>query len=170
MKVLKYNGIVVGEYLGSDDPDEDVMAAREVMRAKGIKPPTLLGAMFGQANSFSYVANRIYKGDVIGRSADKPIGFAPFVVNATFSVEIYLKTLHAVAGDSKRRGHQLLPLYDALAEARRNELCAEAVHHADLHGEGPQVQFRALLTMLNSAFERWRYFYEPESSARSSVG
>jgi hypothetical protein len=168
MKVLKHNGIAVAEYLGSDDPDEDVVLAREVLRAKGIKPPTLLGAMFGQANSFAHAANRIYKEDVMGRSPDKPVGFAPFVVNAAFSVEIYLKTLHAVAGDS-RRGHPLLPLYDALPDARRAELCAEAALLASQHGEGPQVQFRELLTMLNSAFDRWRYFYEAANSGKSTI-
>jgi hypothetical protein len=166
LKSLKLNGVIVGDYMGSDDPDEDIEAARDVLRAKGIyEPPSVISAMLGQANAFAYTANRIYTDDIMKRSTGRPIGFAPFVVNAAFSVELYLKTLHTVAGASVR-GHPLLPLFDALADTRRTELEAECVRLASEHGERPQVQFRDLLAVLNTAFEKWRYVYElPRSGA-----
>lgn len=160
MKTLELNGVIVGEYLGSDDPDQDIEAARDMLRAKGLyNPPSLLSAMVGQANSFAYTANRIYEQDLKSKSPRRPLGMAPFVVNAAFSVELYLKALHAKANGGMRV-HKLLQLYDALADMRRAELCAEAVQLASEHGEGPQVQFRDLLAVLNNAFEQWRYVYE----------
>jgi hypothetical protein len=50
--------------------------------------------MLGQANSFAYVANATYMDLMKNRGPNKPIVAAPFVVNAAFSVEWYLKTLH----------------------------------------------------------------------------
>jgi hypothetical protein len=94
LKSLKLNGVIVGEYLGSDDQDEDVEAARDMLRAKGLySSPSLPSAMLGQANAFAYVANATYMDLMKNRGPNKPIVAAPFVVNAAFSVELYLKTL-----------------------------------------------------------------------------
>jgi hypothetical protein len=164
MKSLKLDGVIVGEYLGSDDTQVDIEAARECLRSKGLyNPPSLVSAMFGQAAAFAYVANGTY-GELRKRAPGKPLVAAPFVVNAAFSVELFLKTLHAVATGISPRGHKLVELYDALSSSYRTELCAEAVRLAPEHGEGPQVQFRDLLAMLNDAFERWRYVYELANS------
>jgi hypothetical protein len=164
MKSLKLNGLIVGEYLGSDDVDEDIEAARDFLRAKELyNPPSLVSAMFGQAAAFAYVANATYI-ELKSRGPEKPIVAAPFVVNAAFSVEVFLKTLHVIATGSHPREHKLLELYDSLPPSRRTELCAEAVRLAAEHGEGPQVQFRDLLAMLNDAFVRWRYVFELSNS------
>jgi hypothetical protein len=159
-KSLKVNGVIVGEYLGSDDYDEDIEAARKMLRAKGLyNPPSLISAMLGQAASFAFMANAAYA-ELMTRSSEKPLVAAPFVVNAAFSVEIFLKTLHVIDRGGHGREHKLLELYDALPDFRRSELCADAVRLAAQHGEGPQVQFRELLGMLNDAFVQWRYVYE----------
>jgi hypothetical protein len=60
--------------------------------------------------------------------------------------------LHVVATGSGAREHKLLHLYDALQSAQRAELQNQAVQVAAEHGEGPQVQLRDLLSMLNDAF------------------
>ena len=160
IKSLKLNGVIVGEYLGSDDPDEDIEAARDILRAKGLyNPPSLVSAMLGQANSFAYMANACYS-EFRNRGPDKPVVVSPFVVNAALSVELYLKTLHVVASGASVRAHKLVGLYDALPTADRDELCTEAVKLAEQHGEGPNVQFRQLLDPINEAFEQWRYVYE----------
>lgn len=161
LKSLKLNGLIVGEYLGSDDQDEDMEAARDLLRAKGLyNPPSLVRVMLGQANAFAYVANATYVELANNRGPDKPIVAAPFVVNAAFSVELYLKTLHVVTSGSHAHQHKLLDLYDSLPDTRRTELQDQAVLVAAEHGEGPQVQLRNLLTMLNDAFVQWRYVYE----------
>lgn len=160
LKELKLNGVVVGKYLGSDDQDEDIELAREFLKARGLyNPPSQIMAMLGQANSFAFTTNRIYEQDLMRDQTRNPLGFAPFVVNAAFSVELYLKTLHAVAGNPVR-GHKLLTLHDTLDSARQAELASDALRLAPEHGEGPQVKFRDLVTMLNNSFEQWRYFYE----------
>jgi hypothetical protein len=106
LKSLKLNGVIVGEYLGSDDQDEDVEAARDMLRAKSLySPPSLPSAMLGQANAFAYVANATYMDLMKNRGLNKPIIAAPFVVNSAFSVELYLKTLHLVATGSNAREH-----------------------------------------------------------------
>jgi hypothetical protein len=50
LKSLKLNGVIVGEYLGSDDQDEDVEAARDMLRAKirpcGLPLSTVRGRRF----------------------------------------------------------------------------------------------------------------------------
>ena len=41
LKELMVNGVVVGQYLGSDDPEEDVTAATRAAPRKGMEPPPL---------------------------------------------------------------------------------------------------------------------------------
>jgi hypothetical protein len=161
LKDLKLNGVIIGQYLGSDDQEEDLAAARELLRARGIEPPSRVSVMLGQADSFAYVANATYQ-ELRNRGADKPMVVAPFIVNAAFSVELYLKTLHFAATGASSREHRLIELYDALPEASRNEIAARARRVAAEHGENPDVQFRDLLAMINEAFVTWRYVYELE--------
>jgi hypothetical protein len=160
-KTLKLQGVTVGEYLGSDDYLEDVESAREFLRQKGLwATPSVPQTIYGQGAAFAYVANETYE-ELMRRAPDRPIVAAPFVVNAAFSVELFLKALlHAVNGQTWR-GHKLVPLFDALPEACRAELLAEAQRFAPAHGEvAGSVDFRALLTMLNDSFRKWRYLYE----------
>jgi hypothetical protein len=112
------------------------------------------------------VANATYMDLMKNRGPNKPIVAAPFVVNAAFSVELYLKTLHVVATGSNAREHKLLELYDDLLSAQRAELQNQAVRVAAEHGEGPQVQLRDLLITLNDAFVQWRYVYEVDTCYR----
>jgi len=163
MKPLIVNGLIVGEYLGSNDREEDQTAALEMLRAKGIAPPPLVNRILGQADAFAYTANLAFK-ELVSRGPNKPLVAAPFVVNAAFSVELYLKTLSVIASGESPREHKLLDLYDALPDPRRAELCADTLRLAAEHGEGPQVQFRELIAMLNESFVRWRYVYEQERS------
>jgi hypothetical protein len=85
----------------------------------------------------------------------------PFVVNAAFGIEVYLKLFHAASSAGrKKKGHSLLSLYDALPQAVKDEIQGLANSHAKHHRiEGP-IDFRALVAELNTAFERWRYVYE----------
>lgn len=85
-------------------------------------------------------------------------------MNAAFSVELYLKTLHVAAAGASAWEHKLLELFDTLPEARRDELSAETRLLGSQHGEGLQVWFRDLLIMLNDAFVKWRYVYEQAHS------
>lgn len=83
----------------------------------------------------------------------------PFVVNAAFSIELYLKTLHRRFGKSAT-GHQIRNLFDALpAEAQQVVFeSGESVKHKHALGEEPQIL--TYLDQLNEAFVKWRYSYE----------
>lgn len=135
---------------------------REFLRQKGLrKSPSVPQTIYGQGAAFAHVANETYK-ELMRRAPDHPIVAAPFVVNAAFSVELFLKALHAVNSQT-RRGHKLLPSFDGLPETCRAELHADAQRCATAHGEvAGSVDFRALLTMLNDGFRKWRYLYEEE--------
>jgi hypothetical protein len=164
-KTLKFRGEVVGEYLGSDDYAEDVAAAREFLKARGLwKTPSVPQTIYGHAAAFAFMADQTYR-LLMRRAPDRPILVAPFLVNAAFSVELFLKTLHKLEGET-RKGHKLVPLFDALPEARRADLNAAAQQFAPGHGEvAGKVDFRALLVMLNDTFRKWRYVYEEEQAA-----
>ena len=167
LKSLKLNGIIVGEYLGSDDYDEDIQAARDLLKVKGLyDPPGLTQAMFGQANQFAYIANEAFiKVRENRKRTGQIVPASAFVVNAAFSLELYLKTL-TVLSAGKPWGHELLVLYDALPDALKIELQSEAQKLASEHGQAKDIEVRDLFAMLNEAFEQWRYVYElPRSGA-----
>lgn len=74
LKTLELNNVIVGEYLGSDDEDEDIEAARDMLRAKGLyNPPSLISAMLGQADAFAYTANATYLELQAGQAAGRLI-------------------------------------------------------------------------------------------------
>lgn len=161
-KELKLNGIVVGEYLGSDDTDEDIEAARWSLRDKGLyKPPTLVQAMRGQAEGFTATAHLAYERMRLRGTGDPPTTMVPFIVNAAFAVELYLKTLLRSAGVvPPRQEHELVKLHAQLPsneQARIEELC---VHQTQDFDPGTSDTFSARLVPLNNAFVRWRYAYE----------
>jgi len=90
-KEVILNGIVVGEVEATGDNEKDLQAVRAFLKEKGLHQEVSENdAMHGQANSFAETANNIYKKD-LRRSPYKGSSSAPFVVNATFSIEIYLK-------------------------------------------------------------------------------
>ena len=59
----------------------------------------------GQANAFAEVSNGLYKRD-LKNPPFKGSSVPTFEVNASFSIELYLKTIHDVYGN-KIRGHHL---------------------------------------------------------------
>lgn len=159
-KDLFHNDVLVGTYLGSDDPEEDQAAAVEALRAKGLlNPPSIARAMLNQADSFAFVANELYKRLNVKGLIDRPLLIAPFVVNAAFSIELYLKTLQELAGGAKR-GHKLVELFNALQQTQQDELQAQTIQLAAKQKHAPEIQLRNILLMLNDSFERWRYVYE----------
>lgn len=86
----------------------------------------------------------------------------PFVVNAAFAIELYLKALAAKHGLTLR-GHRLPRLYQALPLVALDDVSAvlpRAVHQRQYAGS-PNIN--GTLAGLNDAFVRWRYGYEEES-------
>jgi HEPN domain-containing protein len=86
---------------------------------------------------------------------------APFVVNAAFSIEIYLKTIHEAFGNLLR-GHDLYKLYDQLSEEPRDMIVSAANDVRPRYKLSGGMTIVSCIKDLNRAFENWRYLYEHE--------
>jgi hypothetical protein len=164
VKQVMLNRIVVGEYVSTGDPKRDSEAALEVLKQKGVyKKLTLQQKMYNQAVSFAAAANDLY----VKHLSSSPFnGFAtaPFVVNAAFSIEIYLKTLRSMSGETKKKkSHSLLDLYDELGHEVKDAIAAKAIEHYREFGLSSPQGYREHVAHLSNAFETWRYIYEDES-------
>jgi hypothetical protein len=158
-KAVLLNGIVVGEVEATGDMETDLQAIQNFLKEKGLhREISTDDAMHGQANSFAEVANGLYKRD-LKESPYKGSSLAPFVVNAVFSIEIYLKAIHCVFGNTIR-GHNLSAIFKSLNEEGKSIflLAAEAVRPHYMLEEG--VDIIDCLNSLSTAFEDWRYLYE----------
>lgn len=164
VKSLELNGIVVGRYLGSDDHEEDLQAGVQALRDLGLyREPSLLRAMRTQAQGFTSAANLAYKKAEARSPGNPPITFVPFVVNAAFAVELYLKTfLQATVGAVPRRVHALVKLHGLLNADVRQRLDAACVQHLQSYAPGTVGTFLERLAPISDAFVRWRYSYEHE--------
>lgn len=161
LKTILLNGIAVGEVISTGDTVKDAEAVRNFLKAKGLhKEVSLFQAMFNQALAFANTSAYLYDRD-LRNVPRKGFSASPFVVNAAFSIELYLKALaqkHTVT----LRGHELIKLYEALpikANAEINQVIPQCAANRAL-GEPPD--FVAYLQNLNNTFVQWRYSYELE--------
>lgn len=160
LKDILVNGVVVGSINATGDNIEDAKAVRKYLKDHGIddKPVSENDSMYGQANSFAKVAIDLYESG-LSKSPYNGAVVAPFVVNAAFSIELYLKTIHNALGNNIK-GHHLLSLYKGMPKKGKAHFleAADAVRpHYNLP-EGEDIF--SCLERLNKAFEIWRYLYE----------
>lgn len=158
-KDILVNGIVVGAIEATGDMEKDAQAVQDYLKEKGLyREISTDDAMHGQANSFAGVANDLYERD-LKDSPYKGSSAAPFVVNAVFSIEIYLKTIHFLYG-SNVRGHDLLDLYERLHDDAKSIVLASAEDIRPRYKLEEGIDFIDCLRSLSRAFEDWRYLYE----------
>ncbi len=98
----------------------------------------------------------------------------PSVVCLAFSVELYMKDLHAVLTGEPRRGHNILELYKKLPKKIRREIFAyESISQNPWATRGPVLLrkrfsgncsayygFLLQVKAISDGFEKWRYSYE----------
>src|SRR5581483_7671308 len=161
-KKIYLNGVEVGEYIATGDVDVDTRAATQVLMDRGLyKPVSQLQAMFNQAHAFCIASATIYQAHL--QSTPTSIGYAavPFIVNAAFSAEVYLKLLKATEG-SPPRGHKIISLFHSLSPTLKAELDATAARLAPSYKDkvAQPPDLRSYLSQLNEVFETWRYLYE----------
>jgi hypothetical protein len=161
MKTIYLNGVVVGEVTATGDYKKDLESARTLLKAKGLhREVSRVQAMFRQAVSFATTSAYLYSRD-LERIPGNGFTVAPFVVNSSFAIELYLKTLHEM-GNARPRGHALLKLYDELPTSKRNLVARHAVAAGRLYkvDVANGADFRQILADLNNSFSEWRYCYE----------
>jgi len=162
-KTIILNGVPVGEYESTGDTETDIEAVRQFLKDNGyhqeISP---FMAAFNQAISFATASNYLYDRD-LRQTPRNGASTAPFVVNAAFSIELYLKALslkHGVA----LHGHVLSKLYEKLPIEAKSEI-QEMTQHCAVDSElglGENPDFLAYLSELDHTFMEWRYSYEKE--------
>ena len=155
------NGVAVGEVMSTGDMEKDAEAVREFLKSKGLhKEISLFQAMFNQAMAFANTSAYLYERD-LKRALRKGSSSAPFVVNATFSIELYIKALAEKHGKSLR-GHELLKLYRELPKAALADIDSVIPRCAANRALGEAPDLLRYLTDLNNTFVEWRYCYEVE--------
>jgi hypothetical protein len=158
-KKLYLDGKYVGEYEATGDFQRDRELAIALLREKGLyRETTPEQAIFRQAVSFATTASYLYKRDLttVPRNG---VSVAPFVVNATFALELYLKTLGQLYNRALR-GHDLLDLFDALPPEAHDSLQQSFAKAQWQCGIADLVGFRKALADLRGAFVEWRYLHE----------
>jgi hypothetical protein len=162
MKKLFLNGVLVGEVPATGDTSVDAAVARQFLKDRGLdREVTVVQAMFRQAVSFCDTAAMLNAD--LQKQPSRGLTIAPFVVNLTFSIELYLKTL-ARAHDAELTGHELASLFDSLP--------APALAGIDIaanKGGGTLQRVRECLDDLKGVFVQWRYVYERERSPEVKV-
>lgn len=162
MKTVILNGVAVGEVLSTGNTQGDIEATRQFLKDRGLyMETTLFQAVFNQALAFANTSALLYERD-LRRQPRRGASLAPFVVNAAFSIELYLKALAEKHGSKSEKGHQLVKLFDALpvAALRAIEQVSPRCAADRALGEAPRLRF--YLQTLSSAFVEWRYCYELE--------
>lgn len=158
-KKVYLNGSLVGEYRPTGENERDQELAVAVLREKGLWTETTLEqAMFRQAVSFATTASYLYKRDLTATPRNG-MSVAPFVVNSAFALELYLKTVGQLHGQTMR-GHDLLDLFDDLPLDARTALHQNFAKREWQCGIVGLAEFRKVLEELRSAFVDWRYLHE----------
>lgn len=160
-KDIILNGVIVGSHNSTGDNEKDIHDVREFLKTKGLyKEITINDSMYGQANSFAEVAKNLYETH-LKKSPIHGSSIAPFVVNASFSVELYLKTIHNAYGNTIK-GHHLSSIYKNMPRKGKDLFLAAAQDIYHLYAHAPESDIFTSLESMSKAFEQWRYIFEHE--------
>jgi hypothetical protein len=169
-KRFHHNGKYVCDYDSTGEPLKDIPIIHRLMAEHGVATTDVSPEqmIFRQANSFIATSAYLFEKDICA-TPPNAMAVAPFVVNAAFALELYLKTI-ALQRGKKLHGHELVRLFDKLpasgkvAIERQLEIVApvsqwqcEARTLADL---------RSIVLDLNNAFVEWRYLHEKMGTLR----
>ncbi|MCA6107721.1 hypothetical protein [Bradyrhizobium cenepequi] len=161
-KRLHNNGEYICDFECTGDYIQDAILVDRLLTERGLKQVvTPQQTIFRQANSFMTTSALLYE-KIIARPPDAG-AVAPFVVNAAFALELYLKTL-ALQHGKTLRGHELEKLFKKLpANAKQileQELSVLTKKSDWADGQSTLDDLRRTAVHLNSAFIDWRYLHE----------
>ena len=103
--------------------------------------------------SFHQVACDIFPDDWLDNDNDDYHWFVPYVVNASFACELYLKALLFNEDNGPTQGHDLSKLYESLSEEVKNKVLKNPCFKGD-------NEFLKKLEDAKSLFCDWRYCFE----------
>jgi hypothetical protein len=165
---VHHDGKIVGEFESTGNFAEDQAIAQGILREAGLLPRrnSRVQLVENQAEAFAVVAFELFHKTM----ALKEQGFSyaiTCVVNAAFSIELFLKAL-ALKHGTELRGHKLLDLYGALPQAAKDEIGAAADIAIQGYDLDVPVDLASFLGNLNDVYSTWRYAYE--GRAQGEVG
>lgn len=164
-KKIHHNGVYIGEFETTGDDLKDVVIVSRILDERGLNGGAvpLHVSIFQQAYSFSIAATQLFQ-----RIVQKPpdvTAVSPFVVNITFSIELYLKSL-ALKHGKRLHGHPLGDLFKKVPAAGKAQIEQKLIEMAQSQwADGPKTiqDLRDTAKALNTAFIDWRYLFENPS-------
>ncbi len=161
-KAVFFNNEKVGEIEDCGDDRINAVKAYEMLVARGlVKQLSLAQRTFRQAAAFNGVAAQIWPQLRTDNPALANVA-APFVVNITFAIELFLKTIAALE-ERKVRGHQLDALFRSLPVSVQGTLehrFPTALRH---YGFQEEKSLSEALADAGNAFVEWRYTHERDA-------
>lgn len=167
-KSVMFNGVKVGEIAATGDDKQDAERAYQFLVDRGlVKPISLAARTFRQAAAFSGVAAGLFPElrDDNPRFANIA---APFVVNISFAIELYLKALGATSGVALR-GHRLDRLFAGLPPVVQQSLESKMPLTLAKYGQPLTITMSQALADARDAFVEWRYSHEREGTVDGRI-
>ncbi|MDO3384626.1 hypothetical protein QWI17_02115 [Gilvimarinus sp. SDUM040013] len=159
MKTVMCDNKPVGYVKDVQDPKEAARLAQELLKSNGLWHDIPKAEMiYGQAQSFANASAHIYKKD-LKSSPINPQGITPFVVNAAFSAEMYLKCLQEIHGEVTE-SHVLTTLFKSLPNKVKDRINKTCKSFESQYEVEKGVLFKDHLKSINHAFINWRYIYD----------
>jgi hypothetical protein len=161
LRKVVVDGLEIGEIEPSGDMLEDIKRASALVDKAGLgkrgsKHPAY--SIYRQAAAFSVASKHIHT-TFLAKPQVNPVGFPTFVVNSVLAIELFLKTLHKLAGRDAR-GHDLAQLYETLPQELKDAIAAHGKLLLSRFPNEKLGDIPSMLAKLRRAFEQWRYMYE----------
>lgn len=167
-KKFYVNGQYICDYESTGDVDQDRELLDVILREKGLyREINLETRIFQQAVSFATTAAYLHQHDLLNAPRNR-YSVVPFVVNAAFALELYLKTVSVLHGVSLR-GRDLLELFDQLPPSAIQSIEPHFVRSKWPCGISNVVDFRAAIERIRHAFVEWRYLHERNAVAEVRI-
>ena len=157
------NGEIIGEINDRGSIIRNAREAVEILKRQGrYKEQSQAMLMFHQARSFAKISRNIHQQSLIVPPYD-PSTCAPFVVNAAFACEMYLKMMLRLH-DKQKNTHNLIALFKLLPNKLKDQ-----INKITKQKEGDfrleSHLFKDQLKTISNAFVDWRYIYEQEEAS-----
>jgi len=159
MRTVLSDNKPVGYVRNTGSHEEDAQLAKQLLIEKGLwRQIPIARTMFSQATSFANASNLIFEKNLKSLPRN-PQGITPFVVNAAFSAELYLKCLHKIHGDPSET-HSLTILFRQLPNKTKDRVNKLKKLLEGQYEVERNLLFKDHLKPVSNAFVNWRYIYE----------
>jgi len=159
MKTVVVDNKPIGYVKDVADPNEAAKLAQELLKSKGHwRDIPKSESIYNQAQSFANTSAYLYEKDLKSLPRN-PQSITPFVVNAAFSAEMYLKCLQEIHGQITE-SHVLTVLFKSLPNKVKDKINKASKKFESQYQIEQGVLFKDHLKNINNAFVNWRYIYE----------